>query len=271
LALPVRCGIASQDGACGSDNQRRLGLQRIAAGLSSLAEISRCSTTSEDSTGDIFGLLARWRRLAFGGSNEMISNLCGDFGLIRFPRAGAPLRATSTTILEMSPKRGAVWRVGGPCARVRRAEWRVGGPRARESCFRLDVLYAVRWSIRVQQHCGGGSCTTVGPSVRWCLSLCSSICNRLLFRVTTLVSEGGAAIVFSLLSSLCVQSYGRVDVPIRPTIAYSCVVTRVEVPIQPGELLFFFFSFSCLWSPRTIVLYSFCYINETRIVLCGSL
>jgi hypothetical protein len=29
--------------------------------------------------------------------------------------------------------------------------------------------------------------------------------------------------------------------------------------------------FSCLWSPRTIVLYFFCYINETHTILCASL
>jgi hypothetical protein len=91
----------------------------------------------------------------------MISNLCGDLRLDKVPEGGAPLCATSTAILEMSPERGAMWRVGGPCARGRRAEWRVGSPHARESCFRLGVLLAVRWSVRVQQHCGDGSCTTV--------------------------------------------------------------------------------------------------------------
>jgi hypothetical protein len=37
----------------------------------------------------------------------------------------------------------------------------------------------------------------------------------------------------------CVYSCGRVDVPIQPASAYSCAVTRVEVPIQPCEFIFF--------------------------------
>nr|TKW06422.1 hypothetical protein SEVIR_7G241700v2 [Setaria viridis] len=51
------------------------------------------------------------------------------------------------------------------------------------------------------------------------------------------------------------------------------VVTRVDVPIQPGESIFvsLFFSFSCLRSSRAVVLYFFYYINETRTILCGSL
>jgi hypothetical protein len=69
---PVRCGTASSDGACGICSQRRLGLQRIVAGLFSTAESLRCGTTSDDGAGDFFGLLARWRRLVLGGSSEMI-------------------------------------------------------------------------------------------------------------------------------------------------------------------------------------------------------
>jgi hypothetical protein len=53
----------------------------------------------------------------------------------------------------------------------RRKRW---GPRAL-GCFGLSVLHVVGQSAWVQQHCGGGSCTTVTLSVRWCLLLCSSI------------------------------------------------------------------------------------------------
>jgi hypothetical protein len=37
------------------------------------------------------------------------------------------------------------------------------------------------------------------------------------------------------------------------------------------DSLFSFILFSYLWSSRTVVLYFFSYINETHIVLCGSL
>jgi hypothetical protein len=54
----VWCGTTSKDGAYGIYSQRRLGLQRIAAGLFNTAEFLRCGTTSRDGAGDIFGLLA---------------------------------------------------------------------------------------------------------------------------------------------------------------------------------------------------------------------
>jgi hypothetical protein len=50
-------------------------------------------------------------------------------------------------------------------------------------------------------------------------------------------------------------------------------VIRVDVPIQPGEHRYcfsFFLLFPYLWSPRTEVLYFFCFINETHTVLCCS-
>ena len=51
----------------------------------------------------------------------------------------------------------------------------------------------------------------------------------------------------------------------------SCGVQRVDVPIQSGVFSFFVSFFSCLWSPRTVVLYSSAILIETRTVLCGSL
>jgi hypothetical protein len=90
-----------------------------------MAETSRRGTTSEDGAGDFFGLLTRWRRLAQGGTNVLISNHSGI--------CGAPLRATLMAIPETSPEYGVVRRVWrSPRTRERRAERRVGGPRARE-------------------------------------------------------------------------------------------------------------------------------------------
>ena len=47
------------------------------------------------------------------------------------------------------------------------------------------------------------------------------------------------------------------------------VFTHVNVPIQPDEFQLFFFSFSCLWSPKTVVLYFFTISIETSTILCG--
>jgi hypothetical protein len=38
---------------------------------------------------------------------------------------------------------------------------------------------------------------------------------------------------------------------------------------QVSIVVFPFFFVSCLWPSRVVILYFFCYINETRIVLCG--
>jgi hypothetical protein len=56
------------------------------------AEHSRCGTTLKDGAGDIFGLIARGRRLVRGESNAMIPNLGGDLGdLFGSPGDGALL------------------------------------------------------------------------------------------------------------------------------------------------------------------------------------
>jgi hypothetical protein len=136
----------------------------------------------EDGASDFFGLLACWRRLGHGRSNEMISIHYGDLQLDLVHEGGAPLRAALTAILETSTERGAVRRVWRSLrTRERRAEWLVGGPRARESCFGLGVLHAVWWSVWVQQHYDDGSCTTVAHSVWWCLPSYSFVCGGLHF------------------------------------------------------------------------------------------
>ena len=78
---------------------------------------------SEDGAGDIFGLLARGRRLRAGEKQR------DDFeprrwsgGLVQF--RGAPLLAASTAIPETSTEHGAVWRVGGPRTRECDVQWR---------------------------------------------------------------------------------------------------------------------------------------------------
>jgi hypothetical protein len=156
-----------------------------------MVEPTRCGTTSQDSAGDIFGLLARWRRLVRRGMQLV------DFeprwwsgGLIRVPRSGALLPSSLTAIPETCSERGAVqrgWRslrtrergmlscgleVPAHTCDAQRRKWR--GPRAL-GCFGLGVLHVVGRSAWVQQHCGGGSCTAVTLSVRWCLLLSSSI------------------------------------------------------------------------------------------------
>jgi hypothetical protein len=45
----------SKDDACDIYSQKRLGLQRIAAGSFSTTDFFRCGTTSKDGAGDIFG------------------------------------------------------------------------------------------------------------------------------------------------------------------------------------------------------------------------
>jgi hypothetical protein len=80
-------------------------------GASSMAGSSRCGTTSQDSAGDIFDPLARWRWFGQGGSSVRTSNHGGGLQLVLIYGGGAPLRATLTTILETTPERGAVRRV----------------------------------------------------------------------------------------------------------------------------------------------------------------
>jgi hypothetical protein len=106
-----------------------------------MVEPTRCGTASQDSAGDIFGLLARWRRLVRRGMQLV------DFeprwwsgGLIRVPRSGALLPSSLTAIPETCSERGAVqrgWR--SLRTRERYAELRVGGPRARVRCPTSEV------------------------------------------------------------------------------------------------------------------------------------
>jgi hypothetical protein len=81
MRSPVRYGTASFDGACGDNSGRRLDLQRIVAGCSSMPEASRCGTTSTDGACDILGLLARRQLLLVRGSNERNSVYNGGFGV----------------------------------------------------------------------------------------------------------------------------------------------------------------------------------------------
>jgi hypothetical protein len=105
-------------------------------GASSTVESFRCGIASQDDTGDFFDSLLRWWRLVLGGSNALTSFLGGGLRLVAVPVGWGHLRTSSTSILEMTPKCGAVRRVErSPCTRERRAEWRVGSPRACESSF----------------------------------------------------------------------------------------------------------------------------------------
>jgi hypothetical protein len=81
MRSPVQYGTASFDGACGDNSGRRLDLQRIVAGCSSMPEASRCGTTSTDGACDILGLLARRQLLLVRGSNERNSVYNGGFGV----------------------------------------------------------------------------------------------------------------------------------------------------------------------------------------------
>jgi hypothetical protein len=145
-------------------------------GVFSSAETSRCGTTSEDGAGDIFGLLTRWRRLARGGSNVMISSHDGGLRLVAAPGGRASVRASSTAILDTSPEREPCGGFGGPRARERRAEWRVGGPRARKSGWlRFRWSSRRRWSVWLQQLGGIGSRMAAVLSVQCCLPLGFSI------------------------------------------------------------------------------------------------
>jgi hypothetical protein len=109
-----------------------------------------------------FGLSAGGEGCGFvcGESNTLISiqgggpaACCDSWG------GGAPLLATLAAILEMSPERGAMWRVGGPRIRERHAEWWVGGPRARERRPTAKVARPSR----------------VGLLRTWCFSCCWAV------------------------------------------------------------------------------------------------
>jgi hypothetical protein len=98
----------------------------------------------------------------------------------------------------------------------------------------------------VQKHCGVGSCTAVAPSVWWCLpSAALSAAGFTSVVFVTCLRGWSCGFALSLLSLLCVE-FGRVDASVLPANAYSCAASRVEVPIQPGEFSFSFFSFAYL-------------------------
>jgi hypothetical protein len=172
----------------------------------------------------------------------MISIRCGGLRLVAVPEGGAPLRAALTVILETSQECGAVWWVQrSPRTRERDgcAEWRVGGPCARESCFRLGVLHVVRWSVRVQQHCGVGSCTAVAPLVWWCLPsapLSAAGFTSVVF--VTCLRGWSCGLALSLVSLLRVE-FGRVDASVQPRI----VVRLRALKSQPNRASFLFLSY----------------------------
>ena len=105
-------------------------------------------------------------------------------GLVQVPGGGALLLAASTAIPKTSPVRGAVWRVGGPLTRERRAEWRVGSPRTRERRPtaevarppRVELLRTWCFSCRRAAELGAAALRRwvlhgSGLLVRWCLPL----------------------------------------------------------------------------------------------------
>jgi hypothetical protein len=103
-------------------------------GVFSAVEPTRCGTSWEDDAGDVFGLLARRRRLVRGGMQQV------DFvprrwsgGLIQVPRGGALHPTSLTTIPEMRLECGVVqrgWRSRRTREACRVAGWR--SPRTRE-------------------------------------------------------------------------------------------------------------------------------------------
>jgi hypothetical protein len=207
---PVRCGTALKDGACGNGNLRGLGLQRTAAGLLSLAETSRCGTTSEDGAGDIFGLLARWRRLARGGSNEMMWTIAVICGLLRLQGAGHLFvllwRQSWRRVRSVEPCGG----FGGP----RACEWGVlsGGlvVPAHASVASDSVFVMPSGGLF-----GCNSTAALGPARRWPLRcggacpfapLSAAVFSSVVF-ITCLCAVWGwsGGYAWSLLLSLCVE------------------------------------------------------------------
>jgi hypothetical protein len=133
--------------------ERRLQLRRLVrtwpaancGGGFSIAETFWCGSSSKGGAGDIFGLLLRWRRLACGGSNILISCHGGGRWLVVAPRGWAPLHATSTAILEMSPEREPCGGFGGPHARERGVLSGGLGPRTRRVWVPSDLVVFTSW------------------------------------------------------------------------------------------------------------------------------
>jgi hypothetical protein len=122
-SVPRRLGMlgtpASKDGACDIYSQKRLGLQRIAAGSFSTTDFFPVRYNVERRRRRHLRLLARWRQLVRGGSNEIIRASVVVCSLIRLPRAGHLFELLRRQSLRR------VWSVescdgfGGPCARER--------------------------------------------------------------------------------------------------------------------------------------------------------
>jgi hypothetical protein len=149
----------------------------------------------------------------------------------------------------------------GPCARP----LRVGLLRTRCSwCYRVAGVGAT--ALRCWVLHGGGPLR------------CGGVCPSAPFqgRITSVVSLLAglwvdAAFVLDLLCRCCEWWVpGRVDVLIRPAGEYSRAVTCIDVPIQPGEFLFFFsFLFLLMISQDCSLVFFFRYINESRTILRG--
>jgi hypothetical protein len=117
---------------------------------------------------------------------------------------------------------------------------------------------------------GCSSTTALGPALwwtSWCggvRPLCFSFNTGSLLRCRYTQECGcGWKLRVCLVSSVVLWVVaGCVDVPIQSASVFSWAVTRVEVPIQPGEFIFVFFPY--LWSSRIIILYCLLYQWKTH-------
>lgn len=119
--------------------------------------------------------------------------------------------------------------------------------------FRILWFHSVGWSVVLQRHYVDGSYMAEAFSV-WC----------------------GLFFLTPYRHGSCSDGdfMGR-GLVVATSLFHSGVVVRVvELPtlMSQSNLVYFFISFFWLWSPRIVVcLYFFCYINEARTILCGSL
>jgi hypothetical protein len=145
---------------------------------------------------------------------------------------------------------------------------RVGLLRTRCSSYHLVVVVGAAAMPQWVLHSGGPlGVVVLAPRLLYQRWFTSAV--PILARVWSVGGNSGCP---CLLCQRCEYCFGLVDVPIRPACKYSRAVTRVDVPIQSGEFgfLFFYFFLPMTSQDRSLVFF-FCYINETRIILCGSL
>jgi hypothetical protein len=121
-------------------------------------------------------------------------------------------------------------------------------PRARESSFGLGVLHAVGLSVSVQHYGGIWPRTAVALRcggvlsffLRWWASL-----QGFVTRMSAVCGWScGFALVFSVV--VCVQCPAMLTSQSIWPVSIVRAVTRVDVPIQPGEFVSLFLFFSCL-------------------------